>query len=299
LPESEVASKSDGTFQLALGAGEGYLFVYAPTLNFIPKETGSGILYARFGPETRQYAHDIVAYNIKPGEPLVPITVSLRPGKTVRGRVTGPAGETVIDAVVLSRQQLDPVNRAWLGHDFIHARDGRLELPGLDPDKPAPAYFLDADHQWGAALELSGQQSGEEVTVQLKPCGQARARFVGPDGKPVAKFQAWPYFQIIMTPGPDHNSRSKQDQAKLAADAAFLPNVDPKHYRSQGPQSLATDAEGKITLPALIPGAPYRIVDWSTANDEGKGVQTRKDFTVKPGETVELGDILIEKPQPQ
>ena len=155
--EPKSASKSDGSFQLALAAGEGFLFVYGPNLNFIPKEIGSSILYARLGPETRQYAHDIVAYNIKPGDPLVPLTIALRPGKTVRGRVVGPAGETVIDAVVLSRQQLDPRNRTWLSHDFIHARDGRLELPGLDPDKAAPAYFLDADHQWGCCDRAIGQ----------------------------------------------------------------------------------------------------------------------------------------------
>jgi hypothetical protein len=58
-----------------------------------------------------------------------------------------------------------------------------------------------------------------------------------------------------------------------------------------------TDENGKVTLPALIPGAPYRIVDWSTANVEDKGVQVRKNFTVKAGEALDLGDILIEKPQ--
>jgi RNA polymerase sigma factor (sigma-70 family) len=295
--ETEVVSKSDGSFQLALSPGEGYLFVHAPSLNFIPKEIGSGKLHARSGPETRHYAHDIVAYNIKPGEKLLPLSIALRPGKTVRGRVVGPAGETVEDAVMLSRQQLDPQNRTWLSHNFIHARDGRFELPGFDPEEAAPVYFLDADHQWGATVELSGKQAGEDVTIQLQPCGQAKARFVGPDGKPVAKLPIWPYFHLIMTPGPDHNSRSKQDQAKLAADAAFLPNVDPKHYRSQGPQSLVTDADGKITLPDLIPGAPYRIVDPSTATVDDKGVQIRKDFTVKPGEALDLGDILIEKPK--
>jgi hypothetical protein len=42
----------------------------------------------------------------------------------------------------------------------------------------------------------------------------------------------------------------------------------------------------------------YRITDFSTANDE-KGAQIRKDFTVKPGETVDLGDIVIAKLESQ
>jgi RNA polymerase sigma factor (sigma-70 family) len=294
--ETDVTSAHDGSFQLAVPPGEGYLFILAPSLNFVPKEIGSGKLYASYGPEERRYAHEIIAYKSKPGEELPPLAINLQSGKTVRGRVVGPAGQTVLDAVVLTRQQLDSDNLLWLQHNFIHARDGRFELTGLDPEKAAPAYFLDADHEWGAAASLSGKQASEELTITLEPCGQARARFVGPDGKPVAKLEIWPYFEIIMTPGPDRNSRSRHDRAKLAADAAYLPNVDPKHYRSRGPQSLVTDADGKITFPALIPGAPYRIVDWSTANVE-KGVQVRKDFTVKAAETLDLGDILIEKPQ--
>ncbi len=79
----------------------------------------------------------------------------------------------------------------------------------------------------------------------------------------------------------------------LAADAASMPNVDRIHYW-KGP---STDAQGRITLPALIPGALYRISDYSTFNDRDKGVQVRKDFTVQPGQTLDLGDILIEKPR--
>ncbi len=71
-------------------------------------------------------------------------------------------------------------------------------------------------------------------------------------------------------------------------------NLDRKHYWN-GP---LTDAEGRITLPDLIPGATYRIYDSSTMNVENLGVQVRKDFTVKPGETLDLGDIRIEKPNP-
>ncbi len=82
------------------------------------------------------------------------------------------------------------------------------------------------------------------------------------------------------------------DRAELTADADFLVNIDRKHYWNFPP----TDAEGRITLVALIPGALYRISDYSTAGVPDKGYQVRRDFTVKPGETLDLGDILIEKP---
>jgi len=40
-----------------------------------------------------------------------------------------------------------------------------------------------------------------------------------------------------------------------------------------------------------------RVSDWSTVSVHGKGYLIRKDFTVKAGETVDLGDILVEKPE--
>ena len=57
--------------------------------------------------------------------------------------------------------------------------------------------------------------------------------------------------------------------------------IDPINY-GDGP---ASDAQGRIAFPALIPGATYRIAGLS------------KEFTVKPGETLDLGDIRIEKPR--
>jgi hypothetical protein len=46
----------------------------------------------------------------------------------------------------------------------------------------------------------------------------------------------------------------------------------------------------------LIPGTTYRIADRTTARTPA-GPQLRKEFTVKPGETLELGDILITETQ--
>ena len=50
-------------------------------------------------------------------------------------------------------------------------------------------------------------------------------------------------------------------------------------------------------MPVLIPGAPYRISDVFTLSDQDQVAKIRKEFTVKPGETLNLGDILVEKPQ--
>ncbi len=176
----------------------------------------------------------------------------------------------------------------WRGDLTIHARDGSFELHGLDPGKTSRVSILDADHEWGTTVELSGKQATEDMTIRLQPCGQAKARFVGPDGKPIAKQR--PLFEILGTPGPPERTKDKKQQAMLAADAAYVGNVDRKHYW-HGP---FTNTDGRITLPDLIPGALYRITDNS---NQDKGYQVRKDFTVKPGEMLDLGDILIEKPQ--
>jgi RNA polymerase sigma factor (sigma-70 family) len=294
--EAIVTSKGDGSFQVAVPPGKGYLLVLGPNSNYVPKEIGSQMIHWMGQPGgTRHYAHDIIAYEVQPGESTHAITATLKPGKTLRGRLTGPTGESVEQAAILTRLNIDPVNLMWRDTHPLHALDGRFELHGFDPEKATPVYFLDADHQWGASIELSGKQAGNDLTVRLRPCGQARARFVRPDGTPIAKLGMFPYLQLLITPGT--HSFFKPDpaeQAKLEADAAFMPNIDPSHY--QQPNEPVTDAEGCITLPDLIPGAWYRISDYSTREDQNKGVQIRKDFTVKPGETLDLGDISIERP---
>jgi hypothetical protein len=290
---SSVASGEDGSFRLTVPPGKGHLTVVGPTLDYIPREVGGGMLFWGGGKPggPRVHTHNFVAYDAQPdGEPRI-IEITLKPGKTLRGRIVGPAGEDVQDAVILSRQQIHPDRLAWQEYHFIHARDGRFELSGFDPDRAEPVYFLDADHSWGATVELSGKQAGEELTVRLQPCGRAKARFVGPDGKPAAIKQIYIYFQILMTPGGPSVGQLGRGES-IAADGAFLPNVDRKHH----PNGLAPDADGRITFDALIPGALYRISDWSTVNVQDKGYQTRKDFIVKPGETLDLGDILVEKP---
>ncbi len=285
-----VASQDDGSFQIAVSAGKGHLLIFGPTGDYVLGEIGSNRLRSDRPGGMRYRAHAIIPYEVKAGDTPHEVTAALRPGVTIKGRVEGPDGQTVTNGFILTTLHIEAFNPFWRGDFSVPVRDGRFELHGLAPEASARIHLLDPEHEWGATVEVSGKQSGEDLTIRLQPCGMAKARFVGPDGKPVAKHK--PRLEIVATPGPSQMSRSEQDQAQLAADASLVANVDRKHYW-QGPR---TDSDGRITLISLIPGALYRITDFSTVNDATKGIQRRKDFTVKPGETIDLGDILIEMP---
>ena len=283
--EVMVASKDDGSYQIVVPPGKGHVLVFGPTADFILDVIGGRMLDEGLPGGERHYAHKIMAYDVKADDPPRAVDAVLRRGETIKGRVVGPRGELVEHAAILTRLQIEPSNTSWRGDvSFqLHARDGRFELHGLDPEKSALVYFLDADRQWGGVVELSGKPTNEPTTVRLQPNGQAKARFVAADGRPLAKLI--PRIEIVVTPGPPPR------RGELFADTARLIQVDPQHYYR--PNLLRTDADGRVTLPDLIPGAFYRISDYSPS----KGWLVRKDFTVKPGETLDLGDIVIEQPQ--
>ena len=154
-----------------------------------------------------------------------------------------------------------------------------------------PVHFLDPKHKLGATVPVSGRSAASEpITVRLGPCGTAAARLVGPDGKPVGGLARPGLISMVVMPGAVPGATARQEGA-LLADLRYLTEIDSINY----PKPPASDSQGRIVFPALIPGATYRIIDYATRRDPS-GPQIRKEFTVKPGETLDLGDIRIEKP---
>jgi hypothetical protein len=286
-----VASGKDGVYEIVVAPGKGHLLIFGPSPDFVLETISERTVYGGKPGGRRWYTHKVIAYDVKPGQEAVEKNAALRPGKTIAVRVAGPSGETINHGFYVTALDIAASSPEWRGDAPNPIRDGRFELHGLAPETAAHVDILDDEHQWGASVDLSGKQAAQVLTVTLQPCGQAKARFVGPDGRPVADFR--PDLEYVATPGPHPFTGDKKAQAELSADAEYLANVDRKHYWD-GP---STDAEGRITLPSLIPGALYRINDFSTVNDPDKGAQVRRDFRVKPGQTLDLGDILIEKPR--
>jgi len=292
-----AATAEDGSFQLGVLSAPGYITVLGPGEDFVLQEIGRRMALAGEPGGPRFYSHAFHRLDLKPSSGNQDVTVALRPSASVACQVVAPDGRPAKDAMVISRVILLPTWIAWLSWRAQHCgavHDGHFSVHGLPVDAEVPVYFLDAKHNLGATALLSGKAaSGGPVTVRLEPCGAARARLVDSTGKPVpwSRESNGSYTtMLVVTPGPHHASQNEAELGRLAADQDLVARFDPIHYA----KSPVSDDRGELTLPALIPGATYRIYD-STIGQKA-GPRLRKEFTVKAGETLHLGDILIENP---
>ncbi len=295
-PVGSVPSSTglDGSFRIAAPAGPGYLVTQGPSDDYVLREMGAegGVYFAKPG-SRRFYAHAYTFLDLKPENSGQEVNVIIRRGVTAKVRVVGPDDRPVQDAKVVSRMILGtPAAGGWKIRDRRHlgrVRDGQFELHGLDPETEVPVYFFDSRHELGATVQLSGQSAARGPgTVRLERCGATKARIVGPDGKSVEKYRGLTLEMIV---APDSRFDSKRENAERLPPGQISPrDLDPTRY-----EALVSDAQGRWVFPGLIPGATYRFIDHTTFRDPG-GSAIRKEFTVRPGETLDLGEILIAKP---
>jgi hypothetical protein len=191
-------------------------------------------------------------------------------------------GETLLSSYLV----IAPFDREWDVRSPLVVRGGQFELHGLDLEKPAPVYILDAKDQWGAKLEISGRNEGDPLVVRLLSCGAAEVRFVDSEGRPVAGYQ--PLLQIVFTPGRSRFVGPVASRTgEFFADEAFNANFDRMHYWD----AIRADKDGWCILPALIPGTAYRLCYES---ESGKNAVV--DFTAESGRTLNLPDVVVKRP---
>ncbi len=288
-----VASRDDGSFEIVVLPGKGHLFVFGPTRRLRPR----GDRRAHALPERprpggqRHYApqdHPVRRQARRP-----PRRDRRRaPARAGRSRAASSArtGRRSPTPGSSPRSTSTTSTSSGGATSAAHARDGRFELHGLDPERPVRVAFLDSDHQWGAvgrALGQAGRRGDHGPAPAVRP-GDGPAR----RARRQAHRGASPSSRSWAAPGPAQDIPRPAEQAELAADT-----VVHAQHRSRLPPAdrPRTDADGRITLPDLIPGATYRI-SGSYLNVPTKRDPVYKDFTVKPGETLDLGDIPIERP---
>ena len=293
-----VYTQFDGSFHLGAEPEPGHLFVRSPDDDYVLQPIDSGIVLRGRPGGSRFYSHAHAALDLKPGMGSQEVNPVLRRSATVEGRVVGPDGQPVRNAWIFSRLILDPSRaaaRSWTGSYHGKLRNGRFEIHGLAADAEVPVYFLEPERKLGAVINLSAKSAlGTPITVRLEPCGSARGSFVDSDGNPITKPVPELRITMVVTPGPARNNFPNPNDNPIlpSADEYELTTIDPINYEKK----LVPDAGGRITLSVLIPGATYRFLD-STMFVRGQtGLEIRKEFTVKPGQKLLLGDIQIAKP---
>jgi hypothetical protein len=186
---------------------------------------------------------------------------------TVKGRVVGPDGQPVQDAWMFSRvifRALPVAGRIWEGFVHRNARNGHFEVHGLAPHGEIPVHFLEPKHKLGATAYVIGKlETRKLITVRLGPCGTAKARLLDSEGKPLPGFNEPWLLSMVVTPGALGSIKARKE-GLLEADEDYVTRIDPINYE----QNPVSDAQGRITFPALIPGAIYRIIDRTTFRDE-------------------------------
>jgi RNA polymerase sigma factor (sigma-70 family) len=279
-----VKSGPDGTFRLAVLPGPAHLLVRATAPDYLQRRVYYDGVSGKVTttpqapkplrpPSGPWFINGLAALDLKPKAEPVAVTIALRRGVTVTGRLAGPDGKPVAEARLLCRLPVASLGYSQLTPAVVC--DGRFELPGCDPGKTYPVYFLDAANRHGAVVAVSGKQAGRApVQVRLAPCGVAVVRFVDAGGKPVPNFRLGYYaVQLLVRPGA---AEGKGMGGQGEAETISVDLLDPLHYRRE----MSADAEGRLTLPALIPGATYRI---------GRATE----FTAAAGKTVSLPDIRV------
>jgi hypothetical protein len=282
-----VVSDGSGRFQIAVLPGPGYLVVEGPGPEYVPRVLGQNQLIHHGKPGGgRWYAHAFVPLNFKAKSGPQEITVRLRRGVKVRGKVVGldgkpPARVRMFTRLSTSARQTMKLNDKLAVIGEVVPPAG-FQLPGCDPHRAYPVVFLDEKNQAGALVACGGRSSVRKpLTVRLSRCGAATVCFRDETGKPLAGFQ--PVVEMVLAPGPSSQDWKAWERGTLAADATTLTNLQ-QPYRRIAPSA---DARGRCTLPALVPGATYRL-RW-----EEKGRVVVRDFIVKSGTTRDLGDITI------
>jgi beta-lactamase regulating signal transducer with metallopeptidase domain/protocatechuate 3,4-dioxygenase beta subunit len=276
-------SDAEGKFRTTVPPGKGHLVIEGPGPDYIPRVMGTNMLFNGKPGGPRWYAHAFLPLDLKVKAGSHDVTVKLRRGITVKGQVIGPDGKPATGVQMITR--LNTSARMYIKEPrAVAVPEGRFEFKGCDPEQAYPVIFLDEKNELGAVVEVGGKPADDKpLTVRLAKCGSAVARFLKAEGKPREGY--WPNMEMVLAPGLPRYSQAAWEKGKLAADTVHLANLYRQTYQSS--RGGRTDAKGKLHFRALVPGVTYRI--WWT----GKKDLEFRDFTVKPGEAVDLKDVTV------
>jgi hypothetical protein len=325
---------ADGSVRMVLPPGPGHLLVTGPNPDYVYRTTTEEALRTGKPGGPPVHAHAVLPITLHTKDAPKEVTIELRRAVTLKAQVVGPDGKTVKDAIVfVPSELLTPPQGTVMFAGFglpigtrvsaVATNDGAFELPYCDPEKTYRVFVMsgragnvtihglegspriltgglkDVDlvsflnrliaekDVLGAVADLSAKKAGAKpVEVKLAKCETAEVRVLDAKGKAV-KHKVW--LELLVTPGP--SLAKSREEGKPAAETVFLATP----YAVRGEKSpVAPDADGKITIPGLIPGATYRLTAMTGLEGMENEIVFEKDFTAEAGKKTKL-DLVAPK----
>jgi RNA polymerase sigma factor (sigma-70 family) len=281
----DVTTGADGTFAMVVLPGPGHLLINGPTPDYLHKAILTRDLNGpNVSPNRRYYPDGLVALDLKPEVGTHRVEVTLKRGVPLKGRVLGPDGKAVAGGHLLCRCYV-PTGFTLNGPSSVPVKDGRFELPGWDAANPAPLYVLSPELGLGGVLRVKGGQGDKEPTIQLQKCGGAKVRIVDQGGKPLADSRV--VVSLPISPGVSFFDKNDFGGKEATADAPSMGSFDRKNFGN-----LRTDADGRVELRGLIPGARHWLIVTQPGGGPGM-VRVPVDLRAEAGKMLDLKDVTV------
>jgi RNA polymerase sigma factor (sigma-70 family) len=265
-----VLTDGEGNFALTVLPGKGRLAVDAPTPDFIHVAMTSNISsIARPHGFTRI---DLPAEKDKANHP---VKITLRKGVRLEAGLVGPDGRPFEEMVLgwcdeIMASQLDDSGSP----EISAAVEGLFRLEGADPEQTYRAFFIEPKRRLGAVVELKYDPKGP-VVVSLQPTATAKGVVVDDKGRRVKGTQILLWM-----------ARTKEDRELTKND--FYNEGKLLVYNMIIMEPLLPTSPAEFCYDKLIPGVRYYV---------SAGETHHPIPILKPGEVLDLGKIVMKKPE--
>lgn len=182
-------------------------------------------------------------------------------GKTAKIVIQDPDGRPLTGVLVAGLADYNTLT--------FRVPDSTATIYALDPKNPRRLVLYDPKRKLGGTAVIRGDEK-EPVTVRLAPLGRITGRAVAEDGKPLAG--------ITISP---------------AAGDRFSGDL---YRNAQLETPVTADKDGRFAIEGMIPGVSLMLI-FHKEDQYFVGKAVGKQYKLKPGETLSLGDMTLKPNQ--
>lgn len=269
--EVEFPTDAQGRFRAVGLPGGGILAVQVKepgylTARPLDEKTAGNVLHAANFQYYMTPYHALVTLDVPDGEATSIPDIALTAGREQHIQIVAPDGKPVTGARILCLQV--GLLRQSLTGEII--ADAEWSFANAHPGKAESIIISHAGRSLGAIIELKGDEP-DPVRVVLQTCGTVTGRLVDEDGKP----------------RPGMRLRLGQ-RFRSAGQWTGTERMD----------GLTTDRAGRFRIATLVPGLHYDLEVLKRQfvqnySDQAEGYLSKNEWTIKPGETIDWGDVQV------